>query len=123
MKRNKIMYYVTTGLVSAGFLMSSVMYLTKNTELMSNFSRLGYPAYFVTILGVAKLLGALALLNPWYAKLREWAYAGFAFILIGAIWTHIATGTSFAAPLVFAVLISASYLFHQKVNVREMQLA
>ncbi len=114
MKRDKILYWITTGLVSLGFLMSSFMYLSKNPELMTGFSQMGYPAYFVTILGVAKLLGSLAILSPKTPKLREWAYAGFTFNLIGAIWTHVATGTPFVAPLVFLVLLGVSYYFNTK---------
>lgn len=115
MKRDKILYWIFTGLTSLGFLMSSMMYLTHNPELMKGFSSLGYPVYFVTILGVAKLTGALALLNPWMPKLREWAYAGFTFTLIGASWTHIATHTPPTAPIVFLALLLASYFFHHRV--------
>ncbi|MBS1773232.1 MAG: DoxX family protein [Bacteroidetes bacterium] len=122
MKRDKILYWATTGFVSLGFLMSSMMYLTHNPELMKGFSMLGYPVYFVNILGIAKLTGALALLNPWSAKLREWAYAGFTFTLIGAAWTHIATHTPPTAPIVFLVLLGASYFFHQKVYGYKMEL-
>jgi len=116
MKTNKIIYWSLTGLVAAGFLMSSFMYLGKSPELMANFQKAGYPVYFVTILGLAKLLGALALVNPWFPKLKEWAYAGFTFTLIGAIWTHVATSTSFVAPLIFLILLGASYFFLQKIT-------
>ena len=58
MKTIKIVYWTSTSLLSAGFLMSAVMYLTKNSELMKNFASIGYPAYVVTFLGLAKLLGA-----------------------------------------------------------------
>lgn len=123
MKSIKILYWTTTGLVSSGFLMSSMMYLTKNPELMSNFSQIGFPVNFVTILGVAKLLGAVALVNPWWNKLREWAYAGFTFTLIGATWTHIATSTPFVMPLIFLLLLGTSYFFHQKVKENSQSLA
>ena len=116
MKKNKILYWSLTGLVSAGFLLSSFMYLSKNPELMANFQKAGFPVYFVTILGVAKLLGALAIVNPWFPKLKEWAYAGFTFTLIGAAWTHLATQTPFVAPLVFLVLLGFSYFFYNKLK-------
>lgn len=121
MKRDKILYWATTGLTALGFVASSLMYLTRNPELMRSFSQLGYPAYFVMLLGVAKLTGALALLNPWSDKLKEWAYAGFTFTLVGAAWTHIATGTPFVAPLVFLVLVLASYFFRQRVKMARPQ--
>lgn len=120
MKTNKILYWTFTGIISLGFLFSSYMYLGKNPELMAGFVQLGYPAYFVTILGVAKLLGALAIVNPWFPKLKEWAYAGFTFNLIGATWTHMATQTPFVAPLFFLAILAASYYFFNKVSAVEM---
>jgi hypothetical protein len=116
MKTNKIIYWSLTGLVSLGFFMSSFMYLGKNPELMNAFKQSGFPAFFVTILGLAKFLGALALVNPWFPKLKEWAYAGFTFVLIGAIWTHVATQTPFVAPLLFLVLLGGSYFFFNRLN-------
>ncbi len=116
MKKNKILYWIFTGLVSAGFLLSSSMYLSKNPDLIKNFKDIGYPEYFVTLLGVFKLLGALALINPWFPKLKEWAYAGFTFTLIGAAWSHISTHTPFIAPLVFLVLVALSYWFFNKLK-------
>lgn len=123
MKRDKILYWTTTGLISLAFLMSSFMYLSKNPELMKGFSQIGFPPVFVTILGLAKLLGALALLNPKMPKLREWAYAGFTFTLIGAAWVHVATHTPFIMPLVFLALLGVSYYFNSRVNKASMQMA
>lgn len=123
MKRDKILYWTTTGLISLAFLMSSFMYLSKNPELMKGFSQLGFPPVFVTILGTAKLLGALALLNPKMPKMREWAYAGFTFTLIGATWIHIATHTPFVMPIVFLAILGASYYFNKRVNNTVLQTA
>ena len=114
MKKNKIIYWSTTGLVAAGFLMSSFMYLGKNPELVNGFKMMGFPDFFIPILGLAKLLGAFAIVNPWVPKLKEWAYAGFTFVLIGATWTHLATNTPFIAPLVFLALLAVSYYFYAK---------
>lgn len=123
MKRDKIIYWILTGIVTLGFAMSSFMYLSKNPELMEGFNKMGFPVYFVTILGIAKLLGAIALVNPWWDKLKEWAYAGFTFTLIGAAWTHIATGTPFIMPLIFLLLVGLSYLFYQRTTDRKLQIA
>ncbi len=123
MKRDKILYWTTTGLISLAFLMSSFMYLSKNEELMKGFNQMGFPAFFVTILGAAKLMGALALLSPKTPKLREWAYAGFTFTLIGAAWVHVATHTPFIMPLVFLALLGLSYYFNSRVNKASMQMA
>lgn len=116
MKKDKIIYWLSTGLISAAMLMSSVMYLTKNPELMNNFKQLGYPSFFIPILGTAKLLGAIALVNPWFSKLKEWAYAGFTFTFIGAIWTHVATGTPFIPVIVLLVILGVSYFFNLKLS-------
>lgn len=122
MKRDKIIYWVFTALVALGFAMSSFMYLSRNPELMEGFKKLGYPLYFVMLLGLAKLLGAIALVNPWWNKLREWAYAGFTFTLIGATWTHISTHTPFVMPLVFLALLAVSYWFNRRLSLRTASL-
>lgn len=111
MKRDNVIYWVATGLVSAGMLMSAFMYLTQNPGLMKNFASAGYPVYFVLILGTAKLLGAIALLAPVWTKVKEWAYAGFTFTFLGAVWTHLATGTPWMAPAIALVLLGVSYWF------------
>jgi hypothetical protein len=116
MKKNKIIYWSVTGLVSAGFLMSSFMYLSQNAQLMEEFAKIGVPAVLVSILGVAKLLGAIALINPWFKGIKEWAYAGFTFVLIGAVWVHVATQTPFVAPLLFLVLLGVSYFYSRKLT-------
>lgn len=116
MKTTKILYWISTGLVSAFYLMSSGMYLSKSPELMQGYAAMGFPVFFVTILGVAKLLGALALLNPWSQTLKEWAYAGFTFTLIGAVWVHVETSTSFVMPLVAMALLGVSYYFRMRVR-------
>ena len=114
MKRDKIIYWIATGLISAGMLMSAGMYLTQNPELMQSFRQTGYPDFFVTLLGTAKLLGAIVLVMPVWSKLKEWAYAGFGFTFIGAIWTHLATNTPWVGPLVALIILSVSYWFRMR---------
>lgn len=114
MKKNKIIYWLVTGSVTIGFLMSSLMYLTKSPALTEGFQTLNLPGYFIPLLGFAKLSGAIALINPWFPKLKEWAYAGFTFVLIGASWVHVSTGTNFFAPLFFLALLGLSYYFNMK---------
>ena len=111
MKTKKILYWIFTGLISAFMLLSSYMYLTKNPQLIEDFQKLGYPIYFVTLLGIVKFLGAIALVQPRWKTLQEWAYAGFTFTFVGAVWTHVATGTSFIAALIALVLLGLSYWF------------
>jgi hypothetical protein len=116
MKRDKIIYWAATGMLAAGMGMSAFMYLSKNAQLIESFQQLGYPLYFVSLLGLAKLSGAAILLAPVHEKLKEWAYAGFVFTFGGAIWTHVATGTPWLSPAVFLVVLIVSYVFHLRVK-------
>lgn len=117
MKRDKIIYWISTGVVAAFMLFAGVMYITQNPALMETFKSIGIPTYIVTMLGVAKLLGAIVLVAPVWTRLKEWAYAGFAFVFIGAAWTHVATGTPVAMPLIFLVVLGVSYLFRYRLSV------
>ena len=116
MKRDKIIYWIATVLVAAGMLSSAIFYLSQNPELMENFKLIGIPLYIVTLLGVAKLLGAIALVVPKYNGIKEWAYAGFTFNFIGAIWAHVATGTPWFMPAGFLVVLIVSYVFWKRVR-------
>lgn len=118
MKTQKIVYWLVTGLLGAGMLMSAMMYLTKNPQIVVGFKTLGLPMYFLTFLGLAKGLGAIALLIPKFEKIREWAYAGFAFTFIGAIWFHVSTQTPFAGPLIALLLLSVSYWFRSRLKLQ-----
>ncbi len=111
MKRDKIIYWILTGLVSLAMLASAFMYLSGNAELMESFKTLGIPIYLVGLLGVAKLVGAVLLVAPVWRWLKEWAYAGFAFTFGGAVWVHVSTGTPWVAPLVFMALLAVSYVY------------
>ena len=88
------------------------MYLTRNPQMMRQFKVLGYPAYFPTILDVFKTLGVAALLLPGRSLLKEWAYAGFTFIFLGAAGSHLAKGEEdrAAAPMISLAVLAASYL-------------
>jgi hypothetical protein len=117
MKRDKIIYWISTGLLAAGMVMSGVMYLSKNEEMVTNFTAIGYPVFMLGILGVAKLLGGIALVAPAPDRLKEWAYAGFAFVFIGATWTHVATHTPWMAPVVAIVILAVSYIFRLRTKI------
>lgn len=114
MKAIKIGYWVTTGLLTLGFLMSSMMYFTKNPQLVEGFQKIGFPLFMIPFLGLAKLLGAIGIINPWFPKIREWSYAGYTFVLLGATWLHISTQTPFVSPLVFLALVAVSYYLQTK---------
>ncbi len=91
--------------------LSGVLYLVSPPGLQLALARLGYPPYFLRLLGVAKLLGVASLLQVRWPALREWAYAGFTFDLTGAVASHLSTGTGASAgPAVLALaLVLASH--------------
>ena len=99
---------------------SGALYLIGPRPLMDALHGLGYPTYFLKLLGAAKLLGAVALFAPPRSPLREWAYAGFGFDLAFAIASHLATGsaTDAVAPFVALALLASSYALRRRVPTR-----
>ena len=100
-KRDRIIYWISTIWLSLGMLATGIQQLLK-VQLegavappgVYGITLLGYPVYFLTILGVWKILGVIVLLIPKFPLLKEWAYAGFFFLTTGAIFSHIASGNS-----------------------------
>jgi hypothetical protein len=91
--RNKIIYWVATLWFTLGMGTSAFVQISKTpAEAVENMTRLGYPAYFFTILGVWKVLGLIAILSPRLPLVKEWAYAGFFFVTTGALFSHLAMG-------------------------------
>jgi hypothetical protein len=94
-KRNKIIYWVATVWLALGMVSTAAVQLLKMKEGQggaNSITHLGYPIYLLTILGVWKILGVVTVLIPKLPLLKEWAYAGFFFIMSGAILSHIALG-------------------------------
>ncbi len=114
MKVNKIVHWTSTIIFAGMFLMSAMMYFTKSPELVAGMKFLGFPMFILPLLGTAKLLGAIALLQPKFKTLKEWAYAGFTINLIGAVWAHAATNTPFTTVLVLFVVLAVSYVFWKR---------
>jgi uncharacterized membrane protein YphA (DoxX/SURF4 family) len=105
-------YWTTTTLTALAFLSGGVAYLARADAPVRGIAELGYPAYFVTILGMWKVLGGLAILAPRLPRLKEWAYAGIAFDLTGAAFSHAAIGDPMLkviVPLVLLGIASASW--------------
>jgi uncharacterized membrane protein YphA (DoxX/SURF4 family) len=115
MDRNKlrnIAYWTTTILGPASFVIGGVLHLTQSPQVVETMTHLGYPAYFAPMLGLAKLLGAVAVVVPGAPRLKEWAYAGFFFDLSAAAVSRAVVGDSTAdivAPLIFLALVLASW--------------
>ncbi len=91
-KRNKIIYWIVTIWLALGMLSSGAVQLFKVRTEVDFITHLGYPVYFITILGVWKILGVVTVLIPKFPLLKEWAYAGFFFAMSGAVFSHIASG-------------------------------
>jgi uncharacterized membrane protein YphA (DoxX/SURF4 family) len=105
-------YWTTTALTALFFLTGGAAYLLRVEETVQGMLALGYPSYVVTILGIWKLLGGLAILAPRFPRLKEWAYAGIAFDLTGAALSHAAMGHPAAqvvVPLVLLGIAAASW--------------
>lgn len=112
MKPRIIGYWAATGLVAFAFAAGGAMDLSRSPQVLEGMSHLGYPAYFAGILGVWKVLGALALVAPRFPRLKEWAYAGIAFDLTGAAVSHFASGDDMGkviTPLVILGIAAASW--------------
>ena len=92
-KRNKIIYWISTIWLALGMLSSGIVQLLQAEAEIAFIIRLGYPRYFLTLLGIWKIAGVIVLLVPKLPLLKEWAYAGFFFAMSGAIFSHIASGS------------------------------
>jgi hypothetical protein len=112
MKGKNGAYWAATIVFAAFMAYDAYAYLTHEPKMTAAMASLGYPSYFMTILGTAKLLGVVAILAPGTCRLKEWAYAGFTFTFIGAFFSHLASGQQKEAmmPLIALVIMAISYL-------------
>lgn len=108
----KIAYWVSTGLVAVPSLFAAFAYLSGSPQAVAGFAHVGYPQQLRIILGIAKPLGAIALVVPGVARLKEWAYAGFTFAWICAFVAHYLAGDGpkAFAPLALLLILMISYL-------------
>lgn len=90
--KSKLAYWIPTVLLGLMMTMSGLMAVTRQPPAVEGYTHLGYPLYFLTILGTAKLLGVATLLVPGLPRLKEWAYAGFMINLVSAVASHLAVG-------------------------------
>ena len=91
-KRNKIIYWIATVWLALAMVASGLQQIFHSKAFTDIILDLGYPLYFMTILGTWKILGVIAILIPRFGLLKEWAYAGFFFAMSGAVFSHIASG-------------------------------
>ena len=117
MKVSKITYWATTGIISFMMLYSAYAYFG-NPQIKDAFVHLGFPDWFRQELGIAKLLGAIALIVPMIpARIKEWAYFGFFVNFFSAFLAHFVSGdpvNNQVTPLVLLAILIVSYItFHQ----------
>jgi hypothetical protein len=117
MKKINIYYWVFTGLFAVLMLFSSVPDVLMVPGAVKFMTALGYPLYFIPFIGIAKILGVAAILIPGYPRIKEWAYAGLTFDLVGATYSIIAIGapmSGWIVMLVWFVFLIASYMLYHK---------
>ena len=113
-KRNKIIYWIATIWLSLGMLSTGIVQLLQTEEEVDMMTRLGYPVYFLTIIGVWKILGVVAVLIPKFPLLKEWTYAGFFIAMSGAVISHLINGDEakeIFGPTLLLMLTMVSWYF------------
>jgi len=114
-KRNKIIYWIATVWLALGMVSTGIVQLIKLKEEVDKTNlHLGYPVYFLTIIGTWKLLGSIAVLLPKLRLVKEWAYAGFFFLMTGAVFSHFAVGDTaieYFGPILLLLLTFLSWYF------------
>lgn len=112
-KAYKIIYWVSTLWLSLGMVSTASVQLLRKKEETDFIIEIGYPVYFLTIIGIWKILGVIAILVPKTPLVKEWAYAGFFFMMSGAIFSHLGAGNSvsevFPALLLLALTVVSWY--------------
>lgn len=126
MKKINIIYWIITGLFSAFMLFTAIPDILLVPDAIKFISDLGYPLYFIVFIGIAKVLGSIAIVIPGFPRIKEWAYAGLIFDLIAAMYSIAATaGIAASLPLVLfiAVAFTSYFLYHKKLKESKIQNA
>ena len=116
MKNPRTLYWTITGLMAAFMLMASIPDVLKLPQAIAIFTHLGYPQYLLPFLGLAKGLGVVAILLPSLGRLKEWAYAGLVFDLLGALYSHLSVvdpPSVWMAPVMGLLLVFGSYVAYR----------
>ncbi|MGE3759908.1 MAG: DoxX family protein [Pseudobdellovibrionaceae bacterium] len=117
-KMIKGLYWGATGLLSLMVLFSAFGYFTSE-QMVAAFQHLGFPGYFRVELGIAKILGVIAILIPGKTILKEWAYAGFTITFVSAFIAHVSSGDPASvviAPIIALILLTISYATFKRVR-------
>ena len=111
-QRKLVWYWIITAVLSFFIFSGGLAQALQLPGVLQGFKPLGYPAYFISLIGIWKMLGVIAILIPKFRLLKEWAYAGLFFTMTGAVISHIASGDvkpQLIAPIVFAVFTLLSW--------------
>jgi hypothetical protein len=123
MKKINVFYWICTALLIPAVGIGSIFGIVPNEDSIKLFSSLGYPAYIIPFLSIAKLLGLIVIFMPKFSRLKEWAYAGIAFDIIGAIYSILAIGNPFThvifPTLALLFLLASYFLYHKKSSFQE----
>ena len=127
MKKLNIFYWICTSLLVIPIAIGSFFDAIAYPDAVQIVTQLGYPAYLVPFLGVARLLAIIVILLPKkYKLLKEWAYAGLSFDMAGALYSHIALGEAFWKWLLImpsVLFLTGSYwLYHRKLTLIRSQV-
>jgi len=111
MDTKKLLFWITTAWVAGIMTITGGLSVAHAKPMMEGYAHLGYPVYFANLLGVAKLLGVCALLAPRLARIKEWAYSGFAIVIVSASYSHLNSGDGLKAlePLATLAALAVSY--------------
>lgn len=117
MKRDKIIFYILTGLLTLLVAGGASQYILNHEEVTVAFGMLQFPAFLIYPMAVAKISGLIAIWFIKSPKLKEWAYAGFTFNFLLAIGAHLNVGDGEAiGALIALVFLAGSYIFHRRVQ-------
>jgi hypothetical protein len=111
-KRKLIWYWIITVLLSFCIFFGGLAQALQLKEVLQGFKPLGYPTYFISLIGIWKVLGVIAILIPKFPLLKEWAYAGIFFTMTGAVISHIASDdikVQIISPIVLAIFTVLSW--------------
>jgi hypothetical protein len=114
---SRILYWIVTVVAAAFMVMSAIPDVLRVPQAIAIIVHLGYPPYLLLFLGIAKTLGAIAILTPGLQRLKEWAFAGLAFDVTGALYSHLSVGDPPSAwmPAVIALtLLTGAYLSYRR---------
>ena len=116
MKYKKWGYWTLTVIFAGMMLFSSGIYLSHQPVIVQAFHSLGYPEYVLNLLGTAKIMGVIAILQTRFSVLKEWAYAGFTINLVAASWSHLAVGQPITAPAILFLILAGSYILRNQLS-------